>query len=125
MTAATPGDPATAAALRAEHDELARRLEIRTSIDALRRGLYTIFFGLIGAGTSVKLGWDRWGTLKPGVVRRIVGTRPLFLWIATAVTIVLLLAGVAALLKARRLAKVEDRLFARLRQLRAELGLDA
>jgi hypothetical protein len=125
MTAATPGSPADAAALRAEHDELARRLEVRTSIDVLRKGLYEIFFGLIGAGTSVKLAWDRWGALKPGVVRKVVGARPLFLYVATAVTIVLLLAGITALLKARRLGKEEDRLFTRFRELRATLGLGA
>src|SRR5690242_18767684 len=107
MTAATPVDAAaTAATLRAEHDALAKRLEVRSSIDLLRRALYTIFFGLIGAGTSVKLGWDRWGTLKPGMVRRpLTSGRPLFLWVATFVTVALLVAGIVALVKARRLAK--------------------
>ncbi len=125
MKAATPVDPATAASLRAEHDALAKRLEVRTSIDVLRKGLYTIFFGLIGAGTSVKLGWDRWGPLKPGVVRRVVGARPLFLYVAVALTIALLLGGIVAMLRARRLGREEDRLFVRFRQLRTELGLDA
>jgi hypothetical protein len=125
MKAATPVDPATAASLRAEHDALAKRLEVRTSIDVLRKGLYTIFFGLIGAGTSVKLGWDRWGPLKPGAVRKVVGARPLFLYVAVAVTIVLLLGGIVAMLRARRLGREEDRLFVRFRQLRTELGLDA
>lgn len=125
MTAATPVDPATATALRAEHDVLARRLEVRVSIDVLRRGLYAIFLGLLAAGTSVKLAWDRWGTLPPGVVRKVVGARPLFLYIAVAVAVVLLGAGIAALLQARRLGREEDRLFARFRELRASLGLDA
>lgn len=125
MTAATPAESGTAADLRAEHDELARRLEVRASIDLLRRALYTIFFGLIGAGTSVKLAWDRWGTLKPGVVRKLVGARPVFLYVATAVTIVLLVLAVRWLLEARRLAREEDRLFARFRELRATLGLEA
>ena len=122
MTAATQ-DAATT--LRAEHDALARRLEIRTSIDHLRRGLLRVFFGLISAGVTVKLGWDRWGTLKPGVVRKALNGRPLFLWIATAVTLVLLVVGIVSLLRARRLAREEDRLFARYRTLRAERGLDA
>jgi hypothetical protein len=122
MTAATPVDSATS--LRAEHDTLARRLEIRTSIDLLRKGLYAIFFGLIGAGTTVKLAWDRWGVLKPGVVRKIVGTRPLFLWIAGTITIALLVGGIVTLVRARRIGREEDRLFARFQQLRAELGLD-
>jgi hypothetical protein len=125
MTAANPVDPATSATLRAEHDALAKRLEVRASIDVLRKGLYEIFFGLIAAGTTVKLAWDRWGVLKPGVVRKVVGARPLFLYVATAITLVLLLVGLAALLRARRLGKEEDRLFARFRELRATLGLDA
>jgi hypothetical protein len=125
MTAATPAGSPTAAALRAEHDELARRLEVRTSIDLLRKALYTTFFGLIGAGTSVKLGWDRWGTLKPGVVRKVVGARPLFLYVATTITVVLLVVAVRWLLEARRRAREEDRLFARFRELRATLGLEA
>ena len=122
MTAATQ-DAATA--LRAEHDALAQRLEARISIDHLRRGLLRVFFGLISAGVTVKLGWDRWGTLKPGVVRKALSGRPLFLWIATAVTLVLLVIGILSLLRARRLAREEDRLFARYRTIRAELGLDA
>jgi heme exporter protein D len=72
----------------------------------------------------VKLGWDRWGVLKAGVVRRATAGPPLFLWIATAVTLVLLALGIASLLRARRLAREEDLLFARYRALRAELGLD-
>lgn len=118
-------DPATAASLRAEHDALARRLEVRTSIDVLRKGLYTIFFGLIGAGTSVKLAWDRWGPLEPGVVRKIIGARPVFLYLAVTLTVALLLGGIVAMLWARRLGREEDRLFVRFRQLRTELGLDA
>lgn len=124
MTAATPLDAATASALRAEHDALAARLETRTSIDLLRKALYTVFVGLIGAGTTVKLAFDRWGTLKPGVVRKVVGARPLFLYVAGTVTVVLLLVAIAWLLRARRLAREEDALFARFQALRATLGLD-
>ena len=39
-------------------------------------------------------------------------------------TIVLLAAGIASLLRARRLAHEEDRLFARFRELRGKLGLE-
>ena len=124
MTAATPRDPGTATTLRAEHDALAKELEARSSIDFLRRALYTIFFGLIGVGTSIKLAWDRWGTVKPGAIRRVVGARPLFLYVAATITVVLLLVGIGWLLKARRLASEEDRRFARFRQLRAQLGLE-
>ena len=123
MTAANDQDPS--ASLRAEHDDLGRRLEIRSSIDALRQGLLRTFFGLIAAGLTVKLAWDRWGVLKPGVLRKLHSGPPLFLWVATAVTIVLLVLGIAALVRARRLARVEDRLFARYRELRGKLGLES
>jgi heme exporter protein D len=123
MNAAQP-EPATAEALRAEHDALARRLEVRGSIDHLRAGLLRVFFGLISAGVTVKLGWDRWGTLKPGVVRKAVVGKPLFLWVATAVTLVVLALAVASLVRARRLAREEDRLFVRFRALRGQLGLE-
>ena len=123
MTAQTTKDGADAATLRAEHDALAQRLEIRTSIDHLRRGLLRIFFGLISAGVTVKLGWDRWGTLAPGAVRRSHGGPPLFLWVATGITLVLLVLAVTSLLRARRLGREEDALFARMRRLRADLGL--
>jgi heme exporter protein D len=124
MTAATHPGPANAETLRAEHDALARRLEVRESIDHLRAGLLRVFFGLISAGVTVKLGWDRWGTLKPGVVRKALVGKPLFLWIATAVTLVLLALAVASLVRARRLAREEDGLFARFRELRVRLGID-
>lgn len=124
MTAGTTPDAGTSEALRAEHDALARRLEARISIDHLRAGLQRIFVGLIAAGVTVKLGWDRWGTLKPGVVRKAMEGRPLFLWLATAVTLVLLVLGLVSLLRARRLAREEDRLFARFRELRGRLGLE-
>ncbi len=118
-----PTTDAAGAALRTEHDDLARRLEIRSSIDELRRGLLRLFLGLIATGLTVKLGWDRWGVLKAGVVRKLRGP-PVFLWIATAVAMILLLLAIRALVRARRLARDEDRLFARYRWVRAELGID-
>jgi hypothetical protein len=121
---AIPSDPKSAEAARAEHDELARRLEVRVSVDFLRRGLIQVFLGLIATGFAVKLGWDKWGPFPPGVVRRYQPAPPVFMWIATAVTIVLLVLGIRSLVRARRLAREEDRLFARFRELRAALGLD-
>jgi hypothetical protein len=114
---------AGAGALRAEHDDLARRLEVRASVDELRKGFVRLFLGLIAAGVTVKLGWDRWGTLPDGVVRIVRGP-PLFLWVATAAAVALLGLALVALARARRLARDEDRLFARYRQLRTELGID-
>jgi heme exporter protein D len=124
MTAAPQPATATAEALRAEHDTLARQLEARGSIDHLRAGLLRVFVGLISAGVTVKLGWDRWGALNPGVIRKALVGRPLFLWIATLVTLVVLVLAVASLVRARRLTREEDRLFARFRALRAQLGID-
>src|SRR4051812_885794 len=95
-------------ALRAEHDALARRLEVRASIDHLRKGLLRVFFGLISTGVTVKLAWDRWGTLNPAAVRRFHAGPPLFLWIATLLTVVLLVLAIGSLLRARKLAREED-----------------
>jgi hypothetical protein len=122
MSAPNAHDPGRQAD-RAEHDALARRLEVRASVDELKRGLLRLFLGLISVGLSVKLGWDRWGVLKPGVVRIVRGP-PMFLWVATAVAVVLLVLAIRAFARARRLAREEDRLFARYREVRAGLGLD-
>jgi heme exporter protein D len=120
----TPLAGAAPDALRAEHDDLARRLEVRRSIDAVRRALYQLFFGLLSSGLSVKLAWDRFGVLKPGVVRKLHRGPPLFLWLATAATIVLLVLAIRSFLRARRLQREEDAQYARYRALRAALGLD-
>lgn len=125
MTAASEvRDPRTPEELRAEHDALAERLAVRTSIDWARKGFYQLFFGLISVGLAVKLGWDRWGTLKPGAVRKTITGPPLFLWIAGAVAVVLLLLAIRSFVRARGLMREEDARWARYRQLRAALGLD-
>lgn len=112
------------AALRAEHDALAARLEVRRSVDETRKALYLVFFGLLSVGLTVKLAWDRWGTLKPGVVRKLHTGPPLFLAVAGAVAIVLLVLAIRAFLRARRLGREEDALFARFRALRDRLGVE-
>jgi hypothetical protein len=124
VTAVSSLDTHAQEALRAEHDALARRLSVRVSVDHLRRGLLQVFFGLIATGLSVKLGWDLWGPFPPGVVRIRQPGPPVFLWIATALTVVLLLLGIRSLLRARKLAREEDLLIARFRELRTALGLD-
>lgn len=116
-----PGDPA---ALRAEHDALARELEIRRSIDVARRGAYLIFGGLIAAGASIALAWDRWGKLRPGLVRKVAKGPPVFLYVATAAAVILLLLAIRAFARARRLMREEDARFERLRALRDALRLD-
>ncbi len=121
----TPQVPeADPAALRAEHDALARRLEIRRSIDVARRGAYQIFAGLIAVGAAIALAWDRWGALRPGQVRKPVTGPPFFLYLATVVALVLLVLAIRSFVHARRMMREEDALFARLRALRGALGLD-
>lgn len=112
------------AALRAEHDALGVRLATRRSVDWTRRGLYLVFFGFISVGLTAKLAWDRWGTLKPGVVRKLHSGPPLFFLVAAAVAIVLLSLAIRAFLRARALSREEDALFARFRALRERLRLD-
>jgi hypothetical protein len=124
MSTAQDLDPATRDALRAEHDELARGLATRFSVDEARKALYLLFFGLLSVGLTAKLAWDRWGTLRPGVVRRVHPGPPLFLWIATAAAVVLLLLAIRFFARSRRLMRDEDGRFARLRALRDTLGLD-
>ncbi len=123
-TAPDAGDPATRETLRAEHDALAERLSVRASVDEIRRGLYLIFFGLLSVGLTVKLAWDRWGTLRPGVVRKAHAGPPLFLWVATAIALVLLLLAIRSFARGRRLMREEDALFARYRRLRGVLELE-
>jgi hypothetical protein len=120
-TASHPQDPAV---LRAEHDALAARLEIRHSIDHVRRGAYEGFAAVIGFGLAVKLAWDRWGTPAPGVVRKIPTGPPLFFYLAVVVAVVLVVLTVRELVRARRLMREEDALFARLVALRGALGLE-
>jgi hypothetical protein len=111
--------------LRAEHDALAERLAVRISIDWARKAFYQIFAGLLTVGLTVKLAWDRWGTLRPGVDRKLHSGPPLFLWIAGMVAILLLLVAIRSFARARRLMREEDRAWVRYRALRSELGLDA
>lgn len=120
---APPRPPPSDDALRAEHDALGERLAARRSIDETRRALYLVFFGLISVGLTVKLAWDRWGVLKPGVVRKLHTGPPLFLVVAGAVAIVLLVLAIRAFLRARTLMREEDALFARFRALRERLGI--
>jgi hypothetical protein len=120
-TAHPVNDPA---ALRSEHDALAARLEVRRSIDCVRRGAYLGFAALIVVGLAVKLAWDRWGTVPPGVVRKIPTGPPLFFYVAATLAAVLVFVTVRDALRARRLMREEDAIFARLVALRGLLGLD-
>jgi hypothetical protein len=119
-----PAEPASPDALRAEHDSLAQRLAVRRSVDLSRVALYEVFFGLLSVGLTVKLAFDRWGPVRPGVVRKLHAGPPVFLLVAAMVAIVLLVLAIRTFLAARRHAREEDALYARFREVRAVLRLD-
>src|SRR5512133_1984241 len=106
--------PDPSRALRAEHDDLARRLAVRRSIDVMRRFAYTAFAAFITAGLSAKLAYDRWFSIRP---TRFKGP-PIYFFVALAVTIVLVVVGAVLITRARRLMRAEDELFARMRTIR-------
>ena len=108
-------------ALRAEHDQLARKLATRRSIDQVRRGAWASFLLVITAGLAGKLAWDRWGSTHP---RAFKGPPALF-FLALAAALACLAVALTAFRRARRLMRQEDQEFARLRALRRELGIES
>jgi hypothetical protein len=121
--AQTDLSPAEKAALRAEHDDLASRVATRHSIDDVRKGAYAAF-GLVMSGVlALKFAWDRWGWVPRPV--RPPGRYPLLFLAALGLAIFLALFAASAFLRARRAMRVEDLDFARLREIRARLGIDA
>ena len=113
--------PATEArALRAEHDDLARQLHARASIDELRKAAYTGFAGLVAVGLSVKLAFDRWLSVR---VDRFHGP-PVYFFAALGLALLLLALAGRWALRSRGHMRREDALYVRFRALRAELGLD-
>jgi hypothetical protein len=115
--------PAEAEALRAEHDDLAVRVSARRSIDLVRRGAYAAFGLVIAGGLTIKFAWDRWGWgPRPA---RPPGRYPLLFLAALALAILLLAVAARAFRSASRTMAVEDRDFARLREIRGRLGIDA
>jgi len=124
-TTAAPVAPEDPAALRAEHDLLARGLEVRLSVGEVRRASVAFFLGLVGVGLCGKLGWDRWGITKPGQVAPAPQHGvPLFLYLCMAATVVALLLSIRWFVSARRLMLEEDARFARFVALRDKLGVD-
>ena len=124
---APPGSQAPFAAgeeaiLRAEHDLLAGRVVARRSIDDVRKGAYAAFGLVMSAGLTIKFAWDRWGWGTRPV--RPPGRYPLLFLLALAVSVVLATVAWVAFRKARSTMRVEDRDFARLREIRARLGIE-
>lgn len=109
-----PADP------RREHDALAARLAVRRSIDLMRRFAYCAFSGFIMGGLAAKLAWDRWFSVR---VTRFRGP-PVYFFVTLAITAVLVAFAAHYLVRARRLMRSEDALYARMRELRDRLGLD-
>ncbi len=107
-------------ALRAEHDALLARLAVRRSIDHMRRFAYAAFAAFIAAGLSVKLAHDRWFSVRPNRFRG----PPVYFFVALAAMAVLAVVATVQLLRARRLMRAEDALFARMQALRGRLGID-
>jgi hypothetical protein len=122
--AATGADPARdgQAGLRAEHDLLSARLAVRRSIDSVRVGAYASFLLVVTGGLTLKFAWDRWGWgPKLAPLSRV----PVLFLVALGIAVACLAVAVAAFRKARRLGVEEDRDFARLQELRRELGIES
>jgi hypothetical protein len=113
--------PGETGALRAEHDDLARKLATRRSIDHVRRGAWAAFLLVITGGLAGKLAWDRWASTHP----RAFKGPPVLVHLALAAALVCLALAASAFVRARRLMRQEDRDFERLRALRRELGLES
>jgi hypothetical protein len=112
------------ASLRVEHDDLARRLEIRPSVDVARNGFMLAFAGLVAAGLAWALLWDRYDKDPSDL-----GQAHPILFIAASlvaglVGAALVIRGAIALRRSRRMARDEAALFVRLRELRRLLEID-
>jgi hypothetical protein len=114
----SPGE----AELRAEHDRLASRVAVRRSIDDVRRGAYAGFAFFVATCLSLKFAWDRWGWgPKTG---RPPGRYPLLFLAALAIALFLGAFTFRSFRRARLAMQVEDQDFARLREIRARLGIE-
>jgi hypothetical protein len=125
MSTAAQRPESQADPLRAEHDALALRLEVRKSIDHFRTSAFLGFFGFLSLGITCKLAWDRWGPPVPGYEKVIPPGGPMFFLVALAVTVVLVALCIRSYARYARLAAEEAVLFARFKELRAALGFDA
>jgi len=112
------------AALHREHDALARRLEVRPSVDEARHGIVLAFVGTLALFMSFALIFDRRAKAPSHLAR----AHPELFTVASltlgALATVLLVRGASALRRSRRMAREEAALFERLRELRRGLGVD-
>ncbi len=126
-SAPAPQDPGQSS-LRAEHELLAKRLEVRGSIDLVRKAVLQAFATFVALGLAGGFAWDRWAfklgwTKKPPLKPPSSGI-PLYLFAALAAGVALLAVTLRTLGAARRRMRVEDADFARLSEVRGRLGLD-
>jgi hypothetical protein len=118
--------PRADAALREEHDQLARRLEVRASVDLALRALLRLAGGVLALGVAAALAWNRWGYRPegsgPGPAAAAFNAAGAVIFGATAISLLAL--GAVRLRRSRLLAREEAALFARLRELRRALEID-
>lgn len=111
------------AALRAEHDELAKKLGTRRSIDELRGAAYSGFAAALSLGLTAKVSWDRWGWSKlPKPPPR--GRYPVLPILAFLLFATLLALTIRYVRRARARGAEEALLITRFEELRRELRLD-
>jgi hypothetical protein len=111
------------AALRAEHDALAKKLALRRSVDAIRAAAYAGFTAALSLGLTLKFAWDRWGWSrlpKPPPRSR----HPILVALAFVLFAVLLGYTVRFVRRARALRAEEGKLIGRFEELRRTLRLD-
>src|SRR5512133_3569667 len=118
------GQPGDEGALRAEHDALAVKLQVRRSVDELRTAAYAGFAAALSFGLTIKFAWDRWGWSRlPKPPPR--GRYPILVILACVLFGVLLWVTTRAVARARAHRAREERLIARFEELRRTLRLDA
>ncbi len=114
----------TQASLRAEHDGLARRLEVRPSVDRLRSGLLVSFVGLVSFGISWALVSEVWAKEPSALALAHHDLLIAAICATAALAAVLFVRGALVLRSSRRMAREEATLFARLCELRRALEID-
>ncbi len=118
--------PATQGSLRSEHDDLARLLEARASVDVARNGIVVLVGGILAVGVAWALLWDRYDKLDPtdpGLTHPVLFLAGAAL--GAVVGLVLIVRGALVIRRSRRLAREEAVLFRRLLELRRLLEIDA
>lgn len=110
--------------LRLEHDELARRLESRPSVEVARQALVLGFAGLMSLGIGWALFTYRYGKVPSELAERHPTAFVAAVVLACTVSALLVARGLVVFRRSRRMAREEAALFARLRELRRALGLD-